>query len=50
MTIDSKKLMYSNGGGDEAYTPAYGVSPILKYIPKDAYCLVPFTIKKKVNL
>lgn len=40
--IDSKKVLYSNGGGDEAYTPAYGVTPILKYIPKDAIIWCPF--------
>jgi hypothetical protein len=40
--VDSKKLMYSHGGGDEAYTPAYGVRPILKYIPKNAVVWCPF--------
>jgi hypothetical protein len=40
--IDSKKVLYSNGGGNEAYTPAYGVTPILKYIPKDAKVWCPF--------
>jgi hypothetical protein len=34
--------MYSSGGGDEAYTPAYGVTPILEYIPKDAVVWCPF--------
>jgi hypothetical protein len=34
--------MYSHGGGDEAYTPAYGVKPILKYIPKNAVVWCPF--------
>tara|TARA_R110000868_G_scaffold406530_2_gene687045 strand:- start:132 stop:680 length:549 start_codon:yes stop_codon:yes gene_type:complete len=42
MTLDSGKLMYSHGGGDEAYTPPYGVTPILKYIPKDALVWCPF--------
>ncbi len=42
MTIDSKKVAYSHGGGDEAYTPSYGVTPILKYIPKDALVWCPF--------
>ena len=42
MIIDSKKVLYSNGGGDEAYTPAYGVTPILKFIPKDAIVWCPF--------
>jgi hypothetical protein len=40
--IDSKKVLYSNGGGNEAYTPAYGVTPILKYIPEDAVVWCPF--------
>jgi len=42
MKINSKKLAYSHGGGDEAYTPAYGVAPILKYIPKGAVVWCPF--------
>jgi len=42
LTIDSKKVAYSHGGGDEAYTPSYGVTPILKYIPKDALVWCPF--------
>ena len=46
MTIDSKKLAYGHGGGDEAYTPAYGVEPILKYIPKDAKVWCPFDTKE----
>ena len=41
MTIDSKELMYS-GNNDECYTPDYGVTPILKYIPKDAKVWCPF--------
>jgi hypothetical protein len=40
--IDSKKVMFSSGGGDEAYTPAYGVTPILKYIPKNVIVWCPF--------
>lgn len=40
--IDSKKVMFSSGGGDEAYTPFYGVVPILKYIPKDVKVWCPF--------
>lgn len=42
MIIDSRKVAYSNGGGDEAYTPAYGVQPILKYIPQNAIVWCPF--------
>ena len=40
--IDSGKLMYSKGNNDECYTPIYGVTPILKYIPKDAKVWCPF--------
>ena len=40
--IDSGKLMYSGGNNDECYTPDYGVTPILKYIPKDAKVWCPF--------
>lgn len=41
-SFDSGKLMYSAGDNDECYTPAYGVTPILKYIPKDAVVWCPF--------
>jgi hypothetical protein len=44
MTIDSGKLMYSEGNNDECWTPDYGVTPILKYIPKDAKVWCPFDI------
>jgi hypothetical protein len=44
--FDSKKLMYSDGNNDECYTPAYGVTPILKYIPKDAKVWCPFDTKE----
>jgi hypothetical protein len=40
--LDSSKLMYSEGNNDECYTPDYGVTPILKYIPKDAIVWCPF--------
>lgn len=42
MTLDSSKLMYSEGNNDECYTPSYGVTPILKYIPKDVVVWCPF--------
>ena len=42
MALDSKKLMYSEGKNDECYTPDYGVTPILKYIPKGAKVWCPF--------
>lgn len=34
--------MYSAGSNDECYTPDYGVSPILKYIPDGATVWCPF--------
>ena len=40
--LDSGKLMYSSGSNDECYTPLYGVTPILKYIPKDVIVWCPF--------
>ena len=42
MTLDSGKLMYSEGNNDECYTCDYAVTPILKYIPKDAKVWCPF--------
>jgi hypothetical protein len=42
MQIDSKTILYSSGGGDEAYTPGYGVDPILEYIPTNAKVWCPF--------
>lgn len=38
----SQDIMYGAGSNDECYTPAYGVRPILKYIPKDAKVWCPF--------
>ena len=40
--MDSQKILYNKVGGDESYTPAYGVEPIIKYIPKDAIVWCPF--------
>ena len=40
--LNSGHLMYSAGNNDECYTPKYGVTPILKYIPKDAVVWCPF--------
>ena len=42
MKIDSKKILYEKSGNDEAYTPDYGVTPILEYIPKNATVWCPF--------
>ena len=41
-TIDSAKLMFSAGGNDECYTPDYGVTPILEFIPADKIVWCPF--------
>ena len=40
--IDSQAVLYSAGSNDECYTPAYGVAPIIKYIPKDKIIWCPF--------
>ena len=42
MTLTNQKILYSSGNNDECYTPSYGVSPILKYIPKDVIVWCPF--------
>lgn len=43
--MDSQKILYGKVGNDEAYTPSYGVAPILKYIPKNAIVWCPFDTK-----
>jgi hypothetical protein len=40
--IDSRAVLYSDGANDECYTPAYGVHPILQYIPIGAVVWCPF--------
>jgi len=40
--VNSKKILYSKGNNDECFTPAYGVKPILKYIPKNTIVWCPF--------
>jgi len=40
--MNSKRVMYSPGKNDECYTPAWGVTPIIQYIPKDAVVWCPF--------
>lgn len=40
--INSQKILYNKTGDDEAYTPEYGVYPILKYIPQDFIVWCPF--------
>lgn len=40
--MTSKDILFSKGKNDECYTPAYGVLPIVKYIPKDWTVWLPF--------
>jgi hypothetical protein len=40
--MKSKDILYSKGVNDECYTPNYAVTPILKYIPKNAVVWCPF--------
>jgi len=42
----SKTLLYSKGNNDECYTPAYGVWPILEYIPPNKIVWCPFDKKE----
>jgi len=43
--IDSWKVLYSEWGNDECYTPEYWVIPIMKYLPKDKIIWCPFDDK-----
>lgn len=43
--IQSDKILYSSGKNDECYTPAYAVTPIIKYIPDDVVVWCPFDTK-----
>lgn len=40
--MDSKKVLYSDGNNDECWTPAYGVQPILEFIPEGVKVWCPF--------
>lgn len=40
--MDSRSILYSRGRNDECETPAYGVKPIIKYIPHGAVVWCPF--------
>lgn len=42
MAIDSAAVLYNKVGGDESYTPAYGVLPIIKHIPNGSVVWCPF--------
>jgi hypothetical protein len=44
--MNSQKILYSPGDNDECWTPAYGVEPILPYIPKNAIVWSPFDTPK----
>lgn len=41
-TMDSQRILYSQGKNDECLTLNYGVKPIIKYIPKGATVWCPF--------
>lgn len=47
--INSKEVLYSKGNNDECITPAYGVEPIIKYIPNGGQSDV-LLIRKIANL
>lgn len=40
--MNSQKILYSAGNNDECKTPAYGVKPIIKYLPKNKVIWCPF--------
>lgn len=40
--MESNKILYSNGGNDECYTPRYAVEAILPYLYKDKTYWLPF--------
>jgi len=40
--LNSQKILYDKVGGNESYTPAYGVAPIIEYIPAEAVIWCPF--------
>lgn len=44
--IKSGDILYSRGKNDECYTPAYGVQPILEYIPPRKIIWCPFDTKE----
>jgi hypothetical protein len=40
--INSKEILYPKGENDECYTPKYGVTPIIKYLPENKVIWCPF--------
>ena len=43
--LKSNEILWSGGRNDECLTPAYGVKPIIKYIPKDKIIWCPFDLE-----
>lgn len=43
--IQDQSVSYSKGDNNECYTPAYGVLPIIKYLPKDKVIWCPFDLE-----
>lgn len=43
--LKSNEILWSGGKNDECLTPAYGVRPIIKYIPKDKIIWCPFDLE-----
>ena len=53
--ITSNTVLYTRGKNDECYTPAYGVTPIIKYIKPNDVVWCPFDTKdsefvKQINV
>lgn len=40
--MNSAKILYSNGNNDEKYTPAYAITPLLKYLHQRQIIWCPF--------
>ena len=40
--LTSREILWTRGKNDECYTPHYGVTPILKYIPEGKIVWCPF--------
>lgn len=40
--LNSQNILYSKGNNDECLTPAYGVKPIIKYLPPNKIIWCPF--------
>jgi hypothetical protein len=40
--MNSQNILYSKGKNDECYTPIYGVTPLLEFLPTDKIYWLPF--------